>query len=212
MSETQAGPQAGDPPGTRIQRLNRDRILDGALPVFAALGYGGATIDRIAQAAGLSKPNVLYYFAGKEAIYEALLRRLLDLWLEPLRQLDHGGDPVEEMLKYVRIKLKLSREHPDESRLFAAEILQGAPRLNPILQGQLKPLVDDQVRIIRRWMDQGRLAQVDPHHLIFSIWALTQHYADFNAQVTAVLGPGHDDPYAEAGVFLEGLYRRLLAP
>ena len=58
-------------------------------------------------------------------------------------------------------------------------------------------------------MEQGRIAQVDPVHLIFSIWALTQHYADFDVQVRAVLGPDHD-PYSEAGRFLGTLFTRLL--
>ena len=50
-----------------------------------------------------------------------------------------------------------------------------------------------------------------PHHLIFSIWALTQHYADFDVQVRAVLGEGHD-PFAEAEGFVTLLFTRLLAP
>ena len=53
------------------------------------------------------------------------------------------------------------------------------------------------------------LARVPPHHLIFSIWALTQHYADFDVQVRSVLGDGHD-PFAEAGEFLQTLFDRLL--
>jgi TetR/AcrR family transcriptional regulator len=60
-------------------------------------------------------------------------------------------------------------------------------------------------------MEAGRIARVHPVHLIFSIWALTQHYADFDVQVRAVLGPGHD-PFSEAREFLDTLFRRLLAP
>ncbi|MFV0301107.1 MAG: TetR family transcriptional regulator C-terminal domain-containing protein [Paracoccus sp. (in: a-proteobacteria)] len=194
---------------TRIQQKNRGMILEGALTVFSAQGFRGATIDQIAEAAGLSKPNVLYYFASKEDIYRSLLTGLLDMWLDPMRRIDPEGDPLDEVRRYVATKLEMSRDYPRESRLFANEVLQGAPLLTEILGGQLREMVEEASGVLQGWMDQGRLAQVDPHHLIFSIWALTQHYADFEVQVRAVLGPGHD-PYAEAGVFLERLYRNLL--
>lgn len=196
---------------TRIQTRNRQAILDAALEAFSSHGYAGVTIDRIAEGAGLSKPNVLYYFPSKEAIHHALLDGLLDRWLAPLRDMDPEGEPLAEILAYVARKLDLSRRYPRESRLFAHEILQGAPHLAPVLGGELAALVADRAALVAGWMAQGRLATADPHHLIMSIWALTQHYADFDLQVRAVLGPGHD-PFAEAGAFLDRMYRRLLTP
>jgi TetR/AcrR family transcriptional regulator len=195
---------------TRIQTRNREAILDAALEVFSAQGFRGATLDQIAQAAGLSKPNLLYYFPSKEAMHAALLEGLLDTWLDPLRQMDPEGEPVAEVLKYVRRKLDLSRDYPRESRLFANEILQGAPRMRAALEGELAELVAEKAAVLTGWMEAGRIARVHPVHLIFSIWALTQHYADFDVQVRAVLGPGHD-PFAEAGEFLETVFTRLLA-
>jgi TetR/AcrR family transcriptional regulator len=198
-------------PRTRIQARNHETILDAALEVFAAQGFRGATLDQIAEVAGLSKPNLLYYFPSKEAIHQALLADLLDVWLDPLRAMDPAGDPVEELLAYVRRKLDLARDYPRESRLFANEILQGAPRMREAIEGDLKALVDDKCVVLRAWMDQGRIARVHPVHLIFSIWALTQHYADFDVQVRAVLGPG-EDPYPQAAAFLDTLFRKLLQP
>ncbi len=198
-------------PRTRIQARNSAAILDAALDVFSLHGFRGATLDQIAEVAGLSKPNLLYYFPSKEAVHTALLSRLLDTWLDPLRALDPAGDPAVEIMAYVRRKLELSRDFPRESRLSANEILQGAPRIMAAIEGDLKHLVDDKVAVLRGWMDQGRIARLDPYHLIFSIWALTQHYADFDVQVRAVLGEGHD-PFAEAGDFLDTLFGRLLKP
>lgn len=198
------------PSQTRIQARNRQAILDAALEVFSAHGFRGATLDQIAELAGLSKPNLLYYFASKEAVHAELLARLLDNWLDPLRALDPKGDPKGELMAYVRRKLDLARDYPRESRLFANEILQGAPRIMAALAGDLKTLVDDKAAVIARWQAEGRLATLPPHHLIFSIWALTQHYADFDVQVRTVLGVGHD-PYAEAQDYLEILFARLLA-
>lgn len=198
-------------PRTRIQQKNSETILEAALDVFSTYGFRGATLDQIADVAGLSKPNLLYYFPSKEAMHQALLTRLLDTWLDPLREMDENGDPVAEILGYVRRKIELSRDFPRESRLFANEILQGAPRMQDAIEGDLKQLVDQKSITLTRWMDQGRIARLPPQHLLFSIWALTQHYADFDMQVRTVLGPGHD-PFAEAGDYLETLFRKLLAP
>lgn len=198
-------------PQTRIQTRNSTAILDAALEVFSTHGFRGATLDQIADVAGLSKPNLLYYFASKEAVHSVLLTQLLHTWLDPLRAMNPDGDPVAEVMGYIRRKLELSRDYPRESRLFANEILQGAPRMRAAIEGDLKALVDEKAAVLTLWMDQGRIARMHPVHLVFSIWALTQHYADFDVQVRAVLGPGHD-PYAEARDFLETLFGKLLAP
>lgn len=198
-------------PRTRIQQKNHEAILDAALDVFSQAGFKGATLDQIADAAGLSKPNLLYYFPSKDLVYRALLDRLLQTWLDPLRALDAEGEPMREILAYVRRKIELARDFPKESRLFANEMLQGAPRMTEVLEGDLHALVAEKAAVLTRWMDQGRIVRMNPVHLIISIWALTQHYADFDVQVRAVLGPGHE-PFAEAEDFVTTLYQRLLAP
>ncbi len=199
-------------PKTRIQKKNTDAILDAALDVFSRQGFRGATLDQIAKAAGLSKPNLLYYFPSKEAIHVTLLSQLMDLWLDPLRHLDPDGDPVKELLTYVQRKLEMSRDMPRESRLFANEILQGAPRLSGTLGEALKPLVDEKAEIIAAWVAAGKIADVHPQHLIFSIWSLTQHYADFDVQVRMLLGGPEADPFPEAERYLKALFTRLLTP
>ena len=197
---------------TRIQEENEERILDAALEVFSTWGYRGATVDQIAALAGMTKPNLLYYFRRKEDIYLAVLERPHEMWLEPLEHLDPAGDPATEIAAYVERKLEMSRENPKASRLFAMEILQGAPVLGATLAGRLKTLVDEKAAVIRGWIDAGRLAPVDPHHLIFMIWATTQHYADFETQIRAVLGTPElgEDAFATARatldrVFLDGI-------
>lgn len=196
---------------TRIQREKTDAILCAALDVFSTQGFHGATLDQIAEAAGISKPNLLYYFASKESVHRMLLERQLDSWLEPLRRLDPDGDPVEEISGYIRRKLDMARAHPRESRLFAREILRGAPHIADLLGGPLKRLVDEKAGIIAAWAATGRIAAIDPHHLIVSIWAVTQHYADFDAQLDAVLGPDDSHRFRSAESFLVGLFRRGLA-
>jgi len=197
---------------TRIQREKTEQILAAALEVFSTYGFRGATIDQIAGQAGLSKPNLLYYFDGKEEIHARLLARLLDTWLAPLRSINADGEPIDELLSYVQRKLEMARDYPRESRLFANEILQGAPRIQAQISGPLKTLVDEKVRLIENWSKSGQLAPVDPYHLIFSIWATTQHYADFEAQVGIVLGDRAGLKFDDAGKFLNDLFMKLLRP
>jgi TetR/AcrR family transcriptional regulator len=211
-----AGEETGAGRSTRIQLEKRRVILDAALDVFSAHGFRGATVDRIAERAGMSKPNLLYYFASKQAIYVAALEDTLQEWLQPLANLDPAGDPIAEIGHYINAKLEMSRTRPEASKLFANEILHGAPAIRGFLGGPLKALVDDKAAVIAGWIDAGRLNAVDPYHLIFMIWAVTQHYADFEVQIRAVLGgDGHvAHPDAAAGatiarVFFQGLQPRL---
>lgn len=199
-------------PQSRIQRANRETILAAALDTFAEGGFHAARLEAIAERAGMSKQNLLYYFGTKAAIHAAVLEQLLDTWLDPLRALDPMGDPLEEVLGYLRRKLQLARDLPAASRLFANEILAGAPNIETVLAGPLRAIVDDKAALLARWMDEGRLARRDPHHLIFSIWAVTQHYADFDVQVRAVLGGDCKSRFARAEETLTALFRGGLRP
>src|SRR5690606_19863228 len=125
-----------------------------------------------------------------------------------LKELDDAGDPFAELSGYIRRKLEMARDYPRESRLFANEILQGAPRIMPMIEGELKALVDEKAAVIKGWMAAGRIARADPYRLLFAIWATTQHYADFDVQLRAVLGPqrGGDGRFDDAARFLEQLF------
>ncbi|WP_414832623.1 HTH-type transcriptional regulator RutR [Afifella sp. YEN Y35] len=198
---------------TRIQTVNREAILQAALSVFSAYGYRGATLDEIAEKAGMSKPNLLYYFPRKKSLYVAVLEETLAQWLAPLAAMKADGDPADELARYIDAKIAMSRDNPAASRLFASEILQGGGAITAFLHGPLKAIVDEKSRIIADWIAAGRLRPVDPRHLIFMIWATTQHYADFDVQVRAVLASDDETRFDTAAetvrrVVLEGLLPR----
>jgi TetR/AcrR family transcriptional regulator len=198
---------------TRIQEAKEEQILEAALDVFSMHGFRGATIDQIAEVASMSKPNLLYYFRTKEAMHRALIERVLDTWLDPLRAFDADGNPETEIRSYIRRKLEMARDFPRESRLFANEVLRGAPLIEDELKGPLKTLVDEKAEVIRAWAKAGKIAKCDPYHLIFSIWSTTQHYADFDVQVRAVLGQENagDGRFEDAARYLEQLFMGGLA-
>ncbi|MES1162085.1 MAG: HTH-type transcriptional regulator RutR [Rhizobacter sp.] len=166
----------------------RSAVLHAALGLFSRFGLHGTSVDQVAARAGVSKSNLLYYFANKEELYVCVLRDLLEVWLAPLREFSAEQDPQTVIRDYIRRKLTFSRDSPDASRLFCLEILQGAPLLRDELDRELRDLVERKSAVIRTWIADGRLAPVDPQHLLFMLWATTQHYADFAVQVQALTG------------------------
>lgn len=171
----------------------RDAILQAGLSQFAKYGIHGATLEHIAECAGVSKTNLLYYFPSKDVLYIEVLKQILSIWLAPLRAFRRDLEPLAAIGEYIRLKMEVSRDYPEASRLFCMEMLQGAPLLMGELAGDVRPLVEEKSAIVAAWVAQGKLAPVDPHHLIFMIWATTQHYADFSVQVEAVTGAALKD-------------------
>lgn len=166
----------------------KQAILAAGLEYFSQYGIHGTSLEQVAEKAEVSKTNLLYYFPSKEALYVAVLKQILDIWLAPLKAFRADLQPLAAIGEYIRLKLEVSRDYPQASRLFCLEMLQGAPLLMAELSGDLKSLVDEKSSIIAGWVAAGKIGPVDPHHLIFMIWASTQHYADFATQVEAVTG------------------------
>ncbi|MCG2586052.1 TetR/AcrR family transcriptional regulator [Massilia sp. TS11] len=180
-------------PATLSRRVqNRDKleadILAEAVQVFAETGYEGASIATIAERAGLSKQNLMYYFPTKQALYQRVLDGVLDDWLERMDVLAHAEHAPEDALRaYIAAKLSFSREQPAASRVYALEVIGGAKLYGAQISARVLPLVRKDLEVFERWIAAGRIAAVNATHLLFAIWAMTQSYADFSAQMCLVL-------------------------
>ncbi|HEY9538691.1 MAG TPA: TetR/AcrR family transcriptional regulator [Kiloniellaceae bacterium] len=172
----------------QIRVRNRALILAAAEEVFATQGYRGATTAAIAKKAGLPKANVHYYFGTKEALYAAVLEDILGLWLGELDRITEERDPATALGDYIRAKVRLSRERPLASKVYANEMIRGAPHTRDFLKNELRNLVTSKAKVLEAWAAAGKIEPVDPVHLFSVIWAATQHYADFEVQVGALLG------------------------
>jgi len=161
-------------------------IISAALIVFSQEGLNGARMEKIAEEAGISKSNIFYYFQSKEVLYVAVLEKVLSKWLSPLNEINVNQDPRVALITYIEEKYKISKKSPAASRLYALEIMQGAPHLMAVLKGPLKSLVREKVAVIDEWIADNRIKSVSAIHLIFHIWAVTQHYSDFSTQTEAV--------------------------
>lgn len=197
---------------TRIQAENSERVLDAALQVFSTHGFRGSTVEQIASAAGMSKANVLYYFRRKQDIYGAVLQKTLADWLDPLDALDPNGDPLDEVWRYAEAKLHLSRKAPAASKLFANEIISGAPVIGDYLHNELRDQVTHKCDVIQHWIDKGSIAPINPLHLLFFIWSTTQHYADFLPQIEALHDGDENQLFTDAEVTLKQLLISGLKP
>lgn len=171
-----------------IRQANETLILEAAERVFAGAGFGGATMAAIAEASGLPKANLHYYFGSKKDLYRAVLHRTLRGWLEPTHGITPDADPRSALEAYIRDKMRMAIERPHASRVFANELLHGATEIQDLLGTTLRALVAEKAAVIDLWVSQGRMAPVDSTHLFFSIWSATQTYADFDVQIRAVLG------------------------
>jgi TetR/AcrR family transcriptional regulator len=164
------------------------RILDAAESVFAEAGFNGATTAEIARRAGIPKANLHYYFKTKDDLYQQVLTGIVNTWLHTADEITAEADPAHALAHYITAKIELAREQPIPSRVFANEVIHGAPHLGTYLGSELRSWVEAKAKVIRGWITAGKMREVDPRHLLFMIWASTQTYADFAAQISAVLG------------------------
>jgi TetR/AcrR family transcriptional regulator len=172
----------------RKRRENETRILAAAETVFAERGFAAATTASIARMAGLPKANLHYYFRTKEALYARVLDETLTLWVRTADAIRPEADPRAALTAYVAAKIEFSRQRPHASKVFANEILHGAPRIGRRLSEDLKDWIEAKSAVLEVWIAEGRMAAVEPKHLFFAIWAATQTYADFDVQIAALLG------------------------
>lgn len=171
-----------------IRAQNEALILQAAEKVFAEAGFGGATMQLIADMAGLPKANLHYYFATKEELYRRVVQTIFEIWLHAADSMDGAETPAEGIGAYIEAKMEISRRHPNGSKVWASEVMHGAPVIQDYLETTLRDWTRGRAALIQRWIDEGKMAPVDPEHLLYMLWATTQHYADFSHQIETLNG------------------------
>ncbi|WP_204113062.1 TetR/AcrR family transcriptional regulator [Shimia biformata] len=163
-------------------------ILAAAEKVFSEAGFGGATMQLIADVAGLPKANLHYYFPTKEALYRQVVQNIFQIWLQAADIFDAADGPAEGLGAYIDAKMEISRRHPEGSKVWATEVMHGAPVIQDYLETTLLDWTDGRAKVIERWIEEGRMDPIDPRHLLYMLWATTQHYADFGHQIETLNG------------------------
>lgn len=158
-------------------------ILDAAEKVFAEAGFGGATMQLIADVAGLPKANLHYYFPTKESLYRQVVQNIFQFWLKAADVFDNAEGPADGIGAYIDAKMEISRRHPAGSKVWASEVMHRAPVIQDYLETTLMDWTQGRAEIIERWIAEGRMDPINPRHLLYMLWATTQHYADFGHQI-----------------------------
>ncbi|MDB3927864.1 MAG: TetR/AcrR family transcriptional regulator [Paracoccaceae bacterium] len=178
------------------RRLESERmIMVAAEKVFAEAGFGGATMQLIADVAGLPKANLHYYFPTKEALYRRVVQDIFQVWLKAADIFDQASGPVEGIGAYIDAKMEISRRHPAGSKVWASEVMHGAPVIQDYLETTLEQWTNGRITVIQSWIDRGLMAPIDPRHLLYMVWATTQHYADFGHQIETL---NNSEPLTDA--------------
>ena len=178
------------------RRLESERmIMVAAEKVFAEAGFGGATMQLIADVAGLPKANLHYYFPTKEALYRRVVQDIFQVWLKAADIFDQASGPVEGIGAYIDAKMEISRRHPAGSKVWASEVMHGAPVIQDYLENTLEQWTNGRITVIQSWIDRGLMAPIDPRHLLYMVWATTQHYADFGHQIETL---NNSEPLTDA--------------
>lgn len=170
-----------------VRQKNYSLILDTAEALFSQMGYDGTSMGLIAKKAGLPKANIHYYFQNKENLYKSVLDRIIEQWNFGLENITPEDDPATILHNYIAEKVKLALTQPMQSRLYATEIIRGAPSLHDYIRDETRPWVNNKLSVFQAWIEQGKMKKIDPLHLLFSIWSTTQYYADAQSQILLIM-------------------------
>lgn len=178
-----------------IRAENERLILEAGERIFAQHGFRGATMQMIADQAGLPKANLHYYFDSKEKLYRCVVEKIFEIWLQAASSFENSNEPKEALKLYIYEKMQISRRHPYGSKVWANEVMQGAPIIQDFLETQLRSWTDGRIESIQAWIAAGKIRPVEPRWVMYMIWATTQHYADFGHQIETL---NADAPLSEA--------------
>ncbi|MCU1719400.1 TetR/AcrR family transcriptional regulator [Pseudomonas sp. 5P_3.1_Bac2] len=181
-------PPSTEKPAGRIRQKNQEAIIKAAEEEFARHGFKGTSMNTIAQNVGLPKANLHYYFSSKQGLYQAVLLNILQLWDGAFDSLTVDSDPAQALADFIRAKMEYSRRYPKASRIYAMEVISGGETLAKVLGQDYQDWFKGRTAVFERWIASGKMAPVDPAHLIFLLWGSTQHYADFSSQICRVTG------------------------
>lgn len=169
------------------QTKHREQVIanikSSAEIVFAEHGYSGASFGKIAAQAGIPKSNVVYYFSNKETLYRYVVEDIFNVWRQAADSIHVDNDPIQALGDYIDTKIDLAKQRPYGSKVWANEIIQGAPIVQDYLENELRSWTEDREKVIQTWIDRGQIKPVSPKHLLYLIWSGTQHYADFQHQI-----------------------------
>ncbi|ASA57498.1 TetR/AcrR family transcriptional regulator [Vibrio gazogenes] len=198
-------------PTGAIRQRNEALILQAAADEFVKHGYKGTSVQAIADRVHLPKANILYYFRSKKGLYLAVLEDILNLWNQGFSEAALEQPPDEVIERYIQGKMRYSRTHPKESKIFALELINGAQHIQNAMQLPMVKWTEKTATIIQIWIERGLIRPIEPLYLLFMIWGTTQFYADCDTEITLIKKrPLNDQEFDDATQFVVDMVLRGL--
>jgi AcrR family transcriptional regulator len=123
----------------RKSDVSRERILEAATELFAARGYAGAGVDRLAERSGIAKTAIYYHFGNKEGLLAAVLERASTEWIEGIQQAARqAGDPLGRLQRALAGMRAMLEQRPWILKLFqilTLEVADEKPEIRATLHG-----------------------------------------------------------------------------
>ncbi len=176
----------------------RAAILSAAGRVFAKSGLAGARTDAIAEAAGVNKALLYYYFKSKEGLYEAVVEdHFSEFNRQALEALAAPGPARAVLLRYVGLHFDFMSASHQSAPLFQQLMMTGGKFLERLIRKYFAPRGEALGRLIDRGMRNGEFRRADPFQVSISIVSLIVFYFSA-ARVLELLG--HPDAYSAANL------------
>lgn len=198
----------------RVKGEVRKKILNAALELFAVKGYEGASIRDIADKAGVTLPNIYYYFKDKKGLYQAVLKDTVADLMEILIKLD---DPEasfrDRFIALGKAKMRMAAQKNAAIELFIKEMLSGgiaSPGLTPSLAGAMQTGVKYLEEMISSAVKKGEIKPINPKMGVLYLISLSfVHGSKFITQFIKNREPMSDEDIEEfVDILMKGLEKK----
>lgn len=125
-----------------VKRPTAERILDAAEDLFAEKGYRATSLGDVADRVGIRSPSLYNHFRNKEALYSAVLERLLEAFGAPLAELRDSPITRERIYQWLETIVRMHHERPNLARLLQHAALSGGPQTNELIERLFRPMFD----------------------------------------------------------------------
>jgi TetR/AcrR family transcriptional regulator len=181
--------------GTDAPKARKDEILDVATRLFAERGYEGASMNDVAEHVGMRKASLFYHFATKDALYEAVVDRLIASLQEPLEAIYASSGPFPDRLDALtRMLVDTLGSRPYAARLLLRETMDWGPVMRGKLAERILLVLEAASAWLRAGQQEGAFVEGDPRHMVLT--AIGMHLLPFaiGQLVERFTGHGPFDP------------------
>jgi AcrR family transcriptional regulator len=165
-----------------------DRILDAAEDLFAEKGYSATSLGDVADRVGIRSPSLYNHFRNKEALYEAVLERLLEDFSAPMAELAREAVTDEQVFHWLEAIVRQHHANPNLARLLQHAALSGGPHTNEMIDRLFRPMFQSSAEVEGRKISIFEQSGLQPwavmafNNLVMSYVTMAPMYGDLLGQ------------------------------